>query len=118
VSATAVVTGDINGDGKITVTDFVQMKAHLLKKSTLQGASAHAADTSGDGNISVTDFVQMKAHLLGKNPVQPQSVPAATPVSAALSVSQNDAPEQELVAATSYTQIVALVPDKKTLITV
>ena len=118
VSATAVVTGDINGDGKITVTDFVQMKAHLLKKSTLQGASAHAADTSGDGNISVTDFVQMKAHLLGKNPVQPQSVPATTPVSAALSVSQNDASEQDPVAAVSYTHIVALVPDKKTLITV
>ena len=70
---TIIVTGDTNGDGKLTVTDFVQMQAHLLNKTPLQGAAAKAADISGDGKISVTDYVQMQAHILGKSIVQPQS---------------------------------------------
>jgi len=69
-----IITGDTNGDGKITVTDFVQMQAHLLNKTPLQGAAAKAADTSGDGKISVTDYVQIQAHILGKSTVQPRSV--------------------------------------------
>jgi len=71
---TIIVTGDTNGDGKLTVTDFVQMQAHLLNKTPLQGAAAKAADISGDGKISVTDYVQMQAHILGKSIVQPGSV--------------------------------------------
>ncbi len=69
-SYTVVVTGDINGDGKISITDFVQMKSHLLKKTTLIGCYAKAADTNGDGNVSVTDFVQLKGHLLKKMEIQ------------------------------------------------
>lgn len=72
-SVTVVVTGDTNGDGKLTVTDYVQLQAHLLQKTLLQGAAAKAADTSGDGKISVTDYVQMQAHILGKSTVHPQS---------------------------------------------
>ena len=34
--ATLVVTGDVNGDGKITVTDYIQMKSHLLGKATIE----------------------------------------------------------------------------------
>ena len=69
---TAVVTGDINGDGKVTLTDFVQLKAHILGKSTLAGAFASAADLNGDGKITLTDFVKAKAHLLGKELIIPQ----------------------------------------------
>ncbi len=67
---TVVVTGDVNGDGKITITDMIMVKSHLLKKSTLTGAAAYAADTNGDGKISITDFVQMKSHLLNKSTIQ------------------------------------------------
>ena len=65
-SYTAIVTGDTNGDGAISVTDMIAIKAHLLKKSTLSGAYATAADTSGDSGISITDFIQIKAKILGK----------------------------------------------------
>ena len=34
-SLTIVVTGDINGDGKIAGTDFIQIKAVLLNKGTI-----------------------------------------------------------------------------------
>ena len=74
VSATVVVTGDINGDGKITITDMLAAKAHLLKKSALSGVYSKAADTNGDSLISITDFIQLKAHILGKSKVEAKSV--------------------------------------------
>jgi hypothetical protein len=68
-SLNIVVTGDLNGDGKITLTDFVQMKAHLLGKSTLTGSCLKAADVNGDGKVTLTDFVKTKACLLGKESI-------------------------------------------------
>ena len=64
-----IVTGDTNGDGKITVTDMIVTKAHLLGSSTLKGETLYAADTNGDGNVSITDFIQTKSHILGKETV-------------------------------------------------
>ncbi len=65
-SYTIIVTGDVNGDGGITVTDMIAVKAAILKKSSLSGAYKTAADTNGDGNITITDFIQIKAKILGK----------------------------------------------------
>jgi hypothetical protein len=66
---TIIVTGDTNGDGNITITDMIAIKAHVLKKSTLSGVYAIAADTNGDNGISVTDFIQVKAKILGKGTI-------------------------------------------------
>ncbi len=66
---TAVVTGDTNGDGNITVTDMIAIKAHVLKKTFLTDASKTAADTNGDNGISITDFIQIKAKILGKGTI-------------------------------------------------
>ena len=63
---TLIVTGDTNGDGQITVTDMIAIKAHILGKSKLSGVNATAGDTNGDGSISITDFIQVKAKILGK----------------------------------------------------
>ena len=68
-SYTVIVTGDTNGDGNITVTDMIAIKAHVLKKSTLSGVYAIAADTNGDSGISITDFIQVKAKILGKGSI-------------------------------------------------
>ena len=70
---TIVVTGDTNGDGKVTITDMLAVKSHLLGKVKLNGAAAKAADTSGDKSISITDFIQIKAFLLGKGSIKPQA---------------------------------------------
>lgn len=69
-SYTLVVTGDVNGDGEISVTDMIAVKSHLLEKTALSGAAAAAADANGDGEISITDFIQIKSHILGKSQVQ------------------------------------------------
>ena len=66
---TVVVTGDTNGDGNISVTDMIAIKAHVLGSSTLSNEYARAADTSGDGGISITDFIQIKAKILGKGDI-------------------------------------------------
>lgn len=63
---TLIVTGDTNGDGEISITDMIAVKAHILEKKLLSGVYAQAADTSGDGGISITDFIQIKAQILGK----------------------------------------------------
>ena len=68
---TVVVTGDVNGDGKITITDLVQINSHLLKKNELSGANAAAADVNADGKITITDLVQINSHLLKRNSVTP-----------------------------------------------
>lgn len=67
VSATVSVTGDLNGDGQITVSDLLLVKAGLLSGETpKEGAVRLASDLNGDGEISVTDFLAIKAVLLGK----------------------------------------------------
>ncbi len=71
-SVTVIVTGDTNGDGKITITDMLAIKSHVLKKSTLSGVYATAGDTSGDNNITITDFIQIKASILGKGTITPR----------------------------------------------
>ncbi len=64
-----VVTGDTNGDGDITITDMLAIKAHILKKTLLTGVRLQAADTSGDGDVTITDFIQVKAKILGKGDI-------------------------------------------------
>ena len=56
-SVTAVVTGDLNGDGKANITDMLNIKSVMLKKTTLDEFAAMAADLNGDGRTNITDFV-------------------------------------------------------------
>ncbi|MHB8963049.1 MAG: dockerin type I repeat-containing protein [Saccharofermentanales bacterium] len=70
-SLVVVVTGDLNGDGRITLTDYVQLKTFLVGKSALSGAPRMAADINGDSNVTLTDFVRMKMHLLKKASIIP-----------------------------------------------
>ena len=66
-----VVKGDVNGDGKISITDMLLVKSHLLNKTNLTDPYFNAADINGDGNTTITDFIQIKAFLLGKGFIVP-----------------------------------------------
>lgn len=60
-----IVKGDINGDGKISITDLVKIKlynAHIQTPSEIEEISA---DINGDGKISITDLVQLKLASVG-----------------------------------------------------
>ena len=68
---TMVVTGDLNGDGRLDISDVVQLQGSLLNRVTLSDAAAQAADVNGDGRIDISDMVQMTAALLGRSSVKP-----------------------------------------------
>ncbi len=59
----AVTPGDLNGDGKINMRDYVAMQRILLD-STPAGISEEAADLNGDGKINMQDYVIMQRMLL------------------------------------------------------
>lgn len=71
-SLSVVITGDVNGDGGISVTDMLMVKGHILG-TELAGAAAAAGDVNADGGVSISDFVMIKSHLLGKETVAPPS---------------------------------------------
>ena len=66
-----IITGDINNDGKITITDLVQINNHLLGTSVIKGFSLNAADINGDGKVNITDLVQINNHILGSSEIKP-----------------------------------------------
>ena len=58
--------GDVNGDGRVSVTDVVMMISHILQKNPV-GFNKDAADMNGDGRISVTDVtIAISKVLRGK----------------------------------------------------
>ena len=61
---TAIVTGDVSGDGDLTITDMLMLKSAVLGEELTETA-ALAGDLSGDGKVSVTDFLKAKSCLLG-----------------------------------------------------
>ena len=64
---TLIVSGDIDKNGKITITDLAKMKLHLIKKELLTGDSLKAADFDGNGAVTITDLVQLKLKMIVKN---------------------------------------------------
>lgn len=61
---TVIVTGDLNGDGNVTITDMLMLKNAILGKKLTDTAAA-AGDVNYDGSVSITDFLRIKAELLG-----------------------------------------------------
>ncbi len=66
------VTGDVNGDGKITAADYVNVKFHVLNRITLSGVYSVAADANGDGKITAADYVNIKFDVLNKSGITPR----------------------------------------------
>lgn len=56
------VLGDANGDGKVTVADYIAI-AHHIMGNTPEGFNEKAADANGDGKINVADYVAV-AHMI------------------------------------------------------
>ncbi len=60
-----VLKGDVNGDGVINSTDFMQVRRHYLGLFEISEEKLAAADTNEDGKINSTDFMQIRRHFLG-----------------------------------------------------
>ena len=62
---TVIVKGDINGDGKITVTDLAKVQLHIVKLEMLNGPYTIAADINEDEKVTVTDLAKLQLHIVG-----------------------------------------------------
>jgi hypothetical protein len=58
------VSGDADGDRKVTVTDYISVRLDLLGINELKGAYKLAADYNGDGSVSVLDYITIRLKLL------------------------------------------------------
>lgn len=61
---TIKITGDIDGNGKVTVTDLSQLKDYIMTGKGLDGIYYETADINGDGKVTLTDLSLMKELLL------------------------------------------------------
>lgn len=61
---TVVKKGDCNGDGRITSSDYVLIKNHIMGTSALEGANKKASDYNGDGNVTSSDYVLIKNYIM------------------------------------------------------
>lgn len=66
---TIVVTGDVTGDGRITITDVVQLQNYAAGAGDLDEAAMKAADINGDGRITITDVVQAAQVTVGQRTI-------------------------------------------------
>ena len=65
---TVIIKGDIDGDGKITATDYIRVRLHILKRIRLDGEkllAAHASTEIGK-NVSAADYIAIRLHILKK----------------------------------------------------
>ncbi len=64
-SATVIVYGDVNGDGKISAADYMKIKRTIKDTSMLSGVYITAADVNKDGKIAAADYMMVKRHITG-----------------------------------------------------
>ena len=62
---TICVTGDIDGNGEVTVTDLAQLMLHIVEAQVLEGIQFKAADMNGNGELTVTDIAQVQLAIVG-----------------------------------------------------
>lgn len=62
---TAVIYGDVDGNGLIDITDLAAMKTHLLKSTPLEGVYLTAGDIFNKGKITISDLMAVKKQILG-----------------------------------------------------
>lgn len=58
--------GDVNEDGKISVTDIIAVR-RIIAKSVSSSYNELAADVNHDGKISVTDIISIRRIIANKN---------------------------------------------------
>lgn len=62
-----VEMGDINGDGKVDVSDYIGVANHILG-NTPEGFDAAAADVNNDGVVDVSDYIGVANIILTGSP--------------------------------------------------
>ena len=56
--------GDVNLDGKITASDYVNIKNYILGSKELNDQAKSNADVNSDGKITAGDYVLVKNKIM------------------------------------------------------
>lgn len=70
------MTGDINGDGVVNVSDYIGIANHILG-STPDGFNEKAADVNEDNTVNVSDYIGVANIILTGSPYGNNNVKAA-----------------------------------------
>ena len=66
---TILIYGDVDGDGNIYATDYVQIKNHIMGESALSNICLSAADVSRDEKVFANDYVLIKNYIMGEGSI-------------------------------------------------
>ena len=66
---TIIVKGDVNCDGRVRATDYMEIKNYIMEVSTLNNLQLKAADVNNDGNVRATDYMEIKNYIMGVSPI-------------------------------------------------
>lgn len=61
------VIGDVNGDAKLTSSDYVLIKNYIMKNNPLSAVQVVAADLNNDSKLSSGDYVLVKKYIMNNN---------------------------------------------------
>ena len=59
-----IIYGDVNGDGKITASDYVMIKNDIMDVKKLSTLEKYYADANKDGKINASDYVSIKNDIM------------------------------------------------------
>ena len=62
---TLIITGDINGDGKVTTTDLLKIRREIVGLETFDEIQVMAGNVDEEDGINITDLVKMKRYCVG-----------------------------------------------------
>ncbi|MBR1482799.1 MAG: leucine-rich repeat protein, partial [Ruminococcus sp.] len=62
---TTSILGDVNGDGKIDITDATLIQLHVAQSRLLEGEDFAVADVNGDNKVDITDATLIQLHTAG-----------------------------------------------------
>lgn len=60
-----IIKGDLDGDGKITSTDYIRVRMIILGTLTADEPTKAAADIDGNSSTNTTDYIKIRQHILG-----------------------------------------------------
>ena len=76
INVDALGLGDVNNDGKITSQDYILVRKHIMKTTTLTADQIKTADMNKDNKINTQDYILIKKKIMdGETTPQPITTP-------------------------------------------
>ena len=69
------IKGDADNNGKVTSTDYIVLRKHILKQTTLTGDAFTRADVTGDNKITSVDYISIRKMILNGKTGEVVTVP-------------------------------------------